>query len=521
MPLLSGPDEPTHVVKAAGVIRGQFVGKCNGGVGNPNDVCAKSSPFTEVRVPAFYSLIRNGGNIPGTKIPHHGVACFSKRINIPASCVIFPSPTKYKNLVENAWIYDGRYPPLYYVIVGIPSLFGSGQWALYLMRLFGAAACALFVSVAIFSILRYAKSRMLLVGVVVAATPMVLYLSAVVNSSGLEVASALAFWTTAILIARDSEGSPPLALLLMCALSSLAFISTRSLSPFWYALALLSVLSISRWRSIVKLLVRRDVQLLAAVILLVGIADVFWIVYEHSTVLNVSSGNAQALIPPPSTSELTILRTSFHHNIYYLPGMIAVLGSFDTYAPHLTFIIWYLLGALVLLAALVLGDMRARIVLVLVGLGILLLPVIISSSQARHIGYVWSGRDTLPFAVGLPVLGASVIGDRLGGRPMRLVVAAGLVLAWVAQGDALFGALRRYSVGDSGPRLSFLFHSPWAPPVFGVFGSFVIDLAVLGIAYLLVFRSLGPGSAAPEPLVSVPSHAGETARSHEVLVEAE
>lgn len=493
VPLLSGPDEQTHTVKAAAVVRGQFVGKC-AYAHDPLEICPKSSPFSEVRLPAFYSILRPGG-IPKAMVPRPNVSCFSKRINVPANCLIINVPAKYQKLFARAWIYDGRYPPLYYVIAGIPSLFGTGQWAIYLMRLFGAGASALLISAAIFSVLRYSKNRLLLLGIVISATPVVFYLSGVVNSSGLEIASALAFWTMLCVMVRECDGSPPRALVVLSAFAALTFISTRSLSPFWFVLAILSVVAIANWRTVKKILGRRDVQIAMIAIAVVGLADVFWILYEHSTVVDVSSKNAQALIPSRSTSELTILRTSFHHNIYYLPGMIAVFGAFDTYAPHLTFIIWYLLAGVLFLTALIAGDLRRRIVLIVVALGILLLPVIISSSQARHLGYVWSGRDTLPLAVGLPILCASVIGEFGVHRLVRWVAPVVLVLAWIAQGDAFFGALRRYSVGDAGPRLSFLIHSAWSPPVLGCLGAFLAEVVLLAAAYFAVFMALGAREA--------------------------
>lgn len=490
MPLVSGPDEAAHIVKAAGAARGEFVGRCGDSANDPSGVCAKSSPFTEMYLPGFYSLIRPGGNIPGTKIPHHGFGCFSKRVDIPASCVIVTPRSKYLNYSENAWTYVGRYPPLYYVVVGLPTLLGSGLWALYLMRLVSAAFSALMFSFAIFSILRYSRNRLLLMGVVIAATPMVFYLAGVINPSGIEISGALSLWTTLTILVRRERGVPPRALVAMTTISALVLICTRSLSPLWFALIAFTVLAGASWGSVRGMLAYRDLKVAVSLVMLAGMLSVFWIVYEHSTVLNVSSKNAQSLIPSPSTSEWTILSTSFHHNIYYLPGMIGVFGSFDTYSPHGTFVIWYLIGGLAFALGLLGADLRRRIILVLFGVGILLIPVLISSSQARKIGYVWSGRDTLPFAIGLPVVCISFIARERIARLARMLVPLVLLLAWIAQTWALFAALRRYSVGDHGPQLSFLFHSPWRPPAIGCLGALVIEAVALGIGYVLVLKAL-------------------------------
>jgi hypothetical protein len=488
MPSLSGPDERTHVVKATAVIRGQFTGSCNGGV------CAKSSASTEVHVPGFFTFLPPLGDT-STLTRYHGVACFGHKVDIPASCVIYATNAQYKNVVSEAWIYDGRYPPMYYVIVGIPSLFGQGLWVVYLMRLFSAAASALLLAAAIFAVLRYTKNRLYLLGIVIAATPMVVYLSSVVNASGLEVSAALCFWVTVSMMMYQDK--PPRALVVIASLSALVFVSSRSLSPLWLVLGCLAIACSSNFARIKDLLRRRDVQIGLLLLVIVGCADVFWIIYENATAVHVSSVAAQSLIPKPGTSELTILRTSFHHNIYYLPGMIGVFGSFDTYAPRLSFVIWYLLGGSLFIFGVIATNMRRGLVLVALALGILLLPVIISSSQARHIGYVWSGRDTLPFAVGLPILCAAALD---GGRYARILHRCSpvlLLLAFIAQVGAFFEALRRYSVGDAGAKISFLLHPSWSPPIVGNIGALIIEVIVLAAAYRLVLLALGIDFAFP------------------------
>src|SRR5665213_228994 len=102
VPLLSGPDEPTHVVKASGVIRGEFVGQCGANVTNSMGSCSKNSAFTEVRVPAFYSSLRPSGKLT---IPHHGVTCFAKHVKISASCLTIRLPEQFVGTSKNAWIY--------------------------------------------------------------------------------------------------------------------------------------------------------------------------------------------------------------------------------------------------------------------------------------------------------------------------------------------------------------------------------------------------------------------------------
>jgi hypothetical protein len=45
--------------------------------------------------------------------------------------------------------YVGRYPPLYYAIVGLPSLVWHTNTAVYMMRLLSGLLCALLLGLAI------------------------------------------------------------------------------------------------------------------------------------------------------------------------------------------------------------------------------------------------------------------------------------------------------------------------------------------------------------------------------------
>ena len=94
-PLMAAPDEPVQVAKAAAVVRGQLTGHLVGG---------PSSPLGVVTIPAAYA---NLGVL---------VHCYQFDPNLPASCA-----PKYRALQGNVsdTIYNARYQPLYYVIVGI------------------------------------------------------------------------------------------------------------------------------------------------------------------------------------------------------------------------------------------------------------------------------------------------------------------------------------------------------------------------------------------------------------------
>ena len=114
-PLFASPDEPTHVIRAVALDHGQLIGNSDGG---------PASAFTFVTVPA---LIAGANGYPG---------CFLFRSSVPASCT-HPLTSSTRPVVTTT--YAGRYPPLYYAFVGLPSLATISPTGVYLMRLVSAS----------------------------------------------------------------------------------------------------------------------------------------------------------------------------------------------------------------------------------------------------------------------------------------------------------------------------------------------------------------------------------------------
>ncbi len=450
-PLYAAPDEPVHVIKAAAVARGQLVGRTTG---------ASQEAFGLVRVPGTYGLPAN----------RNSPTCFHRHPTVPASCA--PGLVASSAPVAS-WIYVARYPPLYYAIVGLPSLVSSGVWTIYAMRLVSALLSALFIGCAAAVAICYSRRRLALVGVVVATTPMVLFLGGVVNPSGFEVAAAISAWTAGSVLVAEHLDDPPPGLVGALGVSVVVLALIRLLSPFWLALIGLTLAGVAGASGLRRLWASHAVRVAGACALVAGALASAWILREHSTAVYARAGLG-------NVSELTILETSFAHNDFYLPTMIGVFGWFDTWAPTFTYVAWYaLVGALVLFAA-ARGRRRDALVLGLLVAAVLVVPVAISTSQVHRYGYTWSGRDTLPLAVGLPVLAGALLGrDGVGGRSAALAARLSPVAA-LAQFGAFFEALRRYAVGTRGPDFAFLFDYAWRPP-----GGFALLLA-LESAVLLV-----------------------------------
>ncbi len=459
-PLFGAPDEPVGVIKAAAVVRGELVGHLVGG---------STSPLGSVDVPAFYANTRN--------VP----SCYHRRPAVAASCAPAVVGT---SAPKQVLIYNARYPPLYYAIVGLPSLLGAGDAEIYLMRLVSAALSAFFVALAVTTAVTWSRSRIVLVGVVVATTPMVLFLGSVVNPAGLEVSAAIAVWTAGVVLVAEHLDDPPRGLVAVLGASTCVLELVRALSPFWVGLTAVVLLVVAERAALRRFVSHRHVRIGLAAVVVVGALASAWIVVERS--YDVYS----TTVVPNGVPESTILEFSFLHNDYYLPGMIGVFGWFDTFAPTFTYVVWYGLVGFVVVAASAVCRLRDALTLLTFVVAVAVVPVAISTSQVHRYGYTWAGKDTLPFAVGLPILAAALVGRSSLGDHGRRIAGVVCLAAFLAQVAAFFEMLRRYAVGTSGPDFGFLVHPSWQPPT-GLVSVLAVEVLALGALSLLAYRAVG------------------------------
>ncbi len=498
-PLFAGPDEPVQIIKSYAVDHGQLLGQL--------DTQPGQQEFSMVHVPGFYSVDR--------AIPK----CYDHHSNIPASCA--PPPTTSCHHLPGstappcgvAFIYNARYPPLYYLVIGTVGFISPSQTVIYLMRALSALIASALLALAVMSSLCYCSRPIIATGLVIAITPMVIYLGAVVNPASLEIAAGLATWTTGIILATDNQDIYRRKLIIFLTISASVMVLSRPISPFWLSLIAVFIVILAGKDRLSSLVGRRDFQVMMAVVFFFSLVATIWILKEHATdVLSTSK-------VPASVPMINILEQSFRHNIYYIPTMVGVFGTFDTYSPAFTYVLYYAMIVLIFLLSFIAGSKKEKFLLVALAVLIILLPVAISSSQAHLYGYTWNGKDTLPFAVGLPILAAAVIVKKIFAADTRpvmvaneaVVVSSGLssalsapdkdridhetsgegkrksitlrkpfviifanlqklwfsflLMAALGQFLSFYEAIRRYSVGIAGPDFAFLWKAPWNAPL--------------------------------------------------------
>ncbi len=518
-PLLAAPDEPSQIIKAASVAHGVWTARC---YITPEKVppgnCTQNAIYARgfEALPTFYDLIIAPVG-PGVT---DSQTCFKSKVDglgaNPAACArsLNRPPSKADIIggyAKYSSSYQARYPPLYYFVVGLPSHFGDSTIDLYLMRLFSAAFSAIFLAIALTAAVRYSRNRMLPVGLVGAVTPMVLFLAGVVNPSGLEVAAATAVWVTGGILVTEHLAAPPRGLVALLGGSAVVLESVRALSPLWLVATVVFLVACAERHALLRALRRRSLVGTTGVVALFGAVAVWWTLAVHATDLYLG-GNVPV---PRSVSTVSIFFTALGRNRFYFPDMVGIFGWFDTYSPAYTFIVWYVLvGALVVAAAV--RSVRRALILGGLSLVVVVLPAVIITSHAHTDGYTWSGRDILPLAVGLPVLGATMLGlpgDGIGRVIRRRITLGVIVLAATAHFVAFYEALRRYAVGTHGPIFGFITHPSWHPAI-GIVGALLCEIAAIGALSLLFgWAALGnrapggdPGVALDTPSTGTPAH---------------
>lgn len=469
-PLGASPDENAHIIRAAATARGQIV---------EPDAPGRAPLNVIVTVPRDYAA--------SLTAPF----CFAFDQRIPAGCERpFPASTAPTRTA----IYVGRYPPLYYALVGWPTLLFRNPAGFYLVRLVSALFCDALLALAVATAATVLTSAAALAGVIVAATPMVIYLSGMINPSSLEVPPAVAFWTGLATLGSRFRADPPRRLVALTTVAGTTLTLARSISPVWTLTALIVVSPLFRDRDALRRLGRRsDIRISAAVLVASAATTTAWTLAEHG--LRTLPGQRAPRAPLP-----TVLHGAIGNATGYIPQAVGMFGL-AVPVPEIVVLAWVAMaGALGILAW---SRSETRAERSCIGLAFLAagcLPTVIVTAGARSHGYIGFGRYFLPLYIGLPVVAAALLGRRPAEADCRL---ARLFVALAAAGQlvSVYWCLHRYLVGSDGP-VSPLARVPlgWSPPVPGLLLDVAFAIA-MSVAWLLGVRlaesTSGPGGWRP------------------------
>lgn len=439
-PMGSAPDEPAHLIRAASLVRGQLLGT------PVRDGSPASKSSVVVKVPQVFARLAND------------VQCFQFKPAVPASCQGSLAGSRKDVAI---YTYVGRYPPLYYALVGLPTLVAVSPTGMYLARLVSAALSAGMLALAVVSLRRCRGMPLLGAGLALAVTPMAFYLGGVINPSGLEISSAISAWAAGMaLVSRRGEKAPPPAMVAALGISLIVLMLVRGITPLWALLIGLALAALfgHDMRSLARV---RSVQGWSAGCVAAGLAALAWDLYANPFLTEPGS-------PVPkgaSTSQVFML--ALERLDLLVTSSIGQFGWLDTPSPFGVIVTW--LGALgaVFLVGLCFARRRDALVAVATLAAWVVVSFALIFSQARSEGILGQGRDFMALGVGIPIVAASVAGERFGARAGALRLGTAVIAAlFVCQVLDFYGALRRNTVGMAGPINAFAStHIAWHPPL--------------------------------------------------------
>jgi hypothetical protein len=466
-PVFSVPDENAHATKAIAQAHGQVVGYSLPGV-----------KHIVVDLPGGYEYS-----------PH--MLCFAYHPERPADCGVElgdPAGSEW----FNTWV--GAYNPIYYAVIGWPSLLFDGNASIYAMRIASALLGSVLLACAFLAAVAGACSRWMPLAVAFAAAPMCVYLIGAVNPNGAELAAAAALWVglLRLLESFDADATrhpslPRWCLWLIVTVASIVLVNARALGPLWLVIIVALCLVAAGWELVARLFTTGRSYIWLAVIAAGGLFSIGWTLSGGSL-----SGQAEAADAPLVGGTFW---QGFTHTLRttpdYLHQAIGYFGWFD--APLPVWVYWFFVAAFAALVLLALAALRGRnlVVLLVVLVAAALVPALVQGYSVGQTGIIWQGRSGLFLYVGIPIMAAWMLGREAGALARiapRLTWIGAFLLA--VYGVLAFGlVLVRYVIGGQSPIGEMLSAPQWQPPLGWPTLVALYGLASLGLAVLVGISS--------------------------------
>lgn len=492
-PRSSGPDEPSHMVYSAAVVRFDF-----DGAADPLDRSGE----------LFVLPGMVGAPDPG---------CWAQQPDVGVGCANLQPIGTAESLRSTR---SSEYAPWAFILPGLASFIPSATGYAYLARLLNSLLPVLLVSASLLLLARDRASAA--TAALLGATPIVWFTFGIVNPSALAIAGGLALWTgllvrrsdaaailamagwAALLLARRDGPLWAAAIVVTCCL----LVGTRPRQLWeqrlgrrgrWVALALtpLPLLPIIRTSEM-----GFDLLLAASTIsiLLIDLGMAWWSLHTTRSarltfgLIATVAATATAvmlLVSRPGGLESETIRLVVTNTGRHLEQLVGVLGWLDAPVPTTgVYLFWAAIGGLATVAVL---EYRPAAIAFSVGLAFAVVAAwMLELGSGADYGMYWQGRYTMPFAIGLPIV--LTWRPRPGGLVDRLDVHLA-VAGWLILNMGFFAAQRRWGVGINGS---------WYPWDWDTWGSRAPAPALLA-AHLVVSGALaarlvsrGPDRSAPD-----------------------
>lgn len=439
-PMFASPDEDQHMIRAEGIVRGQF-----------------SSPY---RVPS---------------LPTNAKMCYALQPTVTADCMVLDWTTTPREF-ETA---NDTYPPLFHALIGVPTLFVQGEAGAYAMRLTNALMCSILIGLALCSMARKLSGTSLVLASTLSLTPMTFFVSGTVNPSGLAAATGLAIFSSLAL--ADHRESPQNFDMHLAGSAAFILLLIRRDSVHWAAVCAVALMFICG-KSYLSGLLRSNVgRFWLATCTLAG-------AYSF---LTSGRGAGDSFVENAGLEGTGSIKGSWNGIAYlteYLRQHIGKFGWLDTDLPEPIYILCYvLLGSIIILAVLF-GEKRRALSVMLIALLCTAIPVAIGYLRFPY----FQARYMFPLSSALvPIAAHALLGVAAADRRRPKVFL--LCCFVVVQVAALAQNQRRYSVGRFGTWL-YPIRDVWDPQIatslFWLVAGLAVTLTYAGLVYKNASTSL-------------------------------
>ncbi len=393
LPAFRGSDEFDHVYKAEAVAHGQLLddGGTDRGRGGlltvPADVVAAASAMCE-----SYEYTGHDNCHP---VEHVGGGMVT--------------------VASGASTYN----PTYYAVVGLMARPFSGAGADFAMRAFTGILAALLLAWAAVVTAGWARSAWPMAALLVTATPVLVYSTAVASPNGVGYAAACLLWAAGLGLVED-PAHPRLVALTTAALTVMV---THSTGVLWLACVFVVVALLQPLSTWAALFGRSGRALLGAgaVVGLGGVACVAWILLAKTNAVNTGAGMGHL----PFGDLVSGL---------FVWGL-QTIGAFplrDDPAPVIVYVLWLVPFVTLVVAGIRRGSVRLRLAGVVLLTIWVAVPVALSYLSYDSEGLAWQGRYALPLAIGFPALAGLAL-TRSRSHPRRAHLVAVVALCALAQ----------------------------------------------------------------------------------------
>jgi len=456
-PPFAAPDEWWHYMRAVSIGHGQLVGKPGGREGAKAMIGERPSSQPEQSYEDKLATIAQTNRwvqIPPGLSPGW-VRCPVVDPNVSARCLNESPPfTEARDWFISAAIYQ---PLPFLVPAAISRISVHPDNLARLMRAGNALISLLLLGAAIFLLWSSRAQVASLVGLVVATTPMAVFLSASLNPSGFAIMSALAFTSALLRLTREeTEHRFSRWAWVVVAVSGSVLALSRSEGPMWVILSLAVTVPIAGPRAFLTMTLKWK-RWSGPAVFAVFLAILLNRLWEYLYGLRL-------------TFDLTPVRASLAEALAQLPRLqmeqIGVFNHLEFAMPWWTYDLWCALAVALVATALVVSTQRQRLLLLASIVAVLAVPVLLIAATMRHTGFGAQGRYVLPFSIVVPLLAGEILVRRY--ERLRALDAHRLFLPFAAaagfvQFVAWWTNARRFAVGVGGPQW-FLSSAEWSPP---------------------------------------------------------